>query len=133
MSNRDVPGVADCAAPANIRTGLSACEAGRSNNPMEERLMKKLAIVLAGGILIASLSSCESLSEHKGAATGAAVGTAAGAGLGYALGGKDNKGTATAIGAAAGAAAGGAAGHYGYDKKQEEKKAAEQKAQEQPK
>ncbi len=78
---------------------------------------RKILSVFMSAVLIFSLFGCETMKEHKGAATGAAVGAVVG-GTAGALLGKEGAKTETAIlGGLVGALIGGAVGHYTYDTK----------------
>jgi uncharacterized membrane protein len=80
--------------------------------------MKKKIISLVTIVMFAFLiMGCETVKEHKGAATGAGVGAATGAAAGAVLGKKGSKTEAAIIGGLVGALLGGVIGHYAYDKK----------------
>jgi len=80
--------------------------------------MKKKVISLVTIVMFAFLIiGCETVKEHKGAATGAGVGAATGAAAGAVLGKKGSKTEAAIIGGLVGALVGGVIGHYAYDKK----------------
>lgn len=80
--------------------------------------MKQKIISLVTVIMFASvIMGCETMKEHKGAATGASIGAATGAVAGALLGKKGAKTEAAIIGGLLGALVGGAVGHYTYDVK----------------
>lgn len=63
------------------------------------------------------LCSCETVEQHKGAATGAALGAAVGGIVGAAAAPEGKKTESAIVGAVVGGILGGAVGHYTYDVK----------------
>lgn len=68
-------------------------------------------------VLFAFSYSCETISQHEGAAKGAAIGAGAGALLGAVAAPKGKEIEGAIIGGLAGALVGGTIGHYAYDVK----------------
>lgn len=80
---------------------------------MKEKIISMVTIIM----FISVIMGCETMKEHKGAATGAGIGAATGALAGALLGKKGAKTEAAIIGGLLGALVGGAVGHYTYDVK----------------
>lgn len=79
--------------------------------------MRKIVSLLIVIVFSFTMIGCETMQEHKGAATGAGIGAAVGATAGALLGAKGAKTETAIIGGLIGALVGGAVGHYTYDTK----------------
>jgi len=77
----------------------------------------KPIIALCPFVCFILLYSCETVEEHRGAATGAAVGAAVGGIVGAVAAPEGKKGEGAIVGAVIGGLLGGTVGHYAYDVK----------------